>query len=483
MNIQRSYFIFIIVFAVIFQGAVIAYVYLNFNRIVPVLMPDDAFYYLKIAENISQGYGSVFSIGEPTNGYHPLWLYCLSAIHYVLKPSREVFVLLVLAASSVVYIATAYPLYKYLKLYKLSDQQVLLGIVLYLFLPWIVNMNFSGLETPLFYFFLFSFLYQFKFIISGNDNLRGYILLGVFAGLLMLSRTDAILFTVPLFLYLAYIKRTTLFTTLLPASITASILLTPWLLWNWIRFGTIVQSSGVAMALIAHNSLPFKMSDMRYFMACKDRLLDTLYRLFVPIFYPHPKYGTFIFPNYRGVIYSILILLGVYFIIYKIVYKKYLIPLPLLIPSILTIFFYICIRTFVQVWHISVILILLIFVVINSLPGRLNLHIISVVMVLLSVISFYSLKYSYYYPQSGLIKHVKSVYPDKIMKIGITDAGYFGYFTHHQVTNLDGVVNNHALKYIQAGVLDHYIKKNNFDIVIADKERLKYYNRNVNGIE
>src|SRR3972149_582948 len=288
MNIQRSYLIFIIVFAVIFQGAVIAYVYLNFNRIVPVLMPDDAFYYLKIAENISQGYGSVFSIGEPTNGYHPLWLYCISAIHYVLKPSREVFLLLVLAASSVVYIATAYPLYKYLKLYKLSDQQVLLGIVLYLFLPWIVNMNFSGLETPLFYFFLFSFLYQFKFIISGNDNLRGYILLGVFAGLLMLSRTDAILFTVPLFLYLAYIKRTTLFTTLLPASITASILLTPWLLWNWIRFGTIVQSSGVAMALIAHNSLPFKMSDMRYFMACKDRLLDTLYRLFVPIFYPHP---------------------------------------------------------------------------------------------------------------------------------------------------------------------------------------------------
>src|SRR3972149_1333989 len=124
MNIQRSYFIFIIVFAVIFQGAVIAYVYLNFNRIVPVLMPDDAFYYLKIAENISQGYGSVFSIGEPTNGYHPLWLYYITAFHYVFNPSREQFILIVLIASSIVYIATAYPLYKYLKLLKMSDQQV-----------------------------------------------------------------------------------------------------------------------------------------------------------------------------------------------------------------------------------------------------------------------------------------------------------------------------------------------------------------------
>ncbi len=480
MNVKRSYVI-IIAYAVIFQGALISYVYINFNRIVPVLMPDDAFYYLKIAENISHGFGSVFSVGEPTNGYHPLWLFLITAIHFIFKPSRELFVLLVLVTSSVVYIATAYPLYKYLRLYKLSDQQILFGIVLYLFLPWIVNMNLSGLETPLFYFFLFCFLYQFKFITSGSDAIGGYILLGVFAGLLMLSRTDAILFTGPLFLYLAYIKRSTLFTTVIPAGITSSILLTPWLLWSWIRFGTVVQSSGVAMALIAHHSLPFGIGDMRFYITCKENILIMMYKLFVPIFSPHPGYDTIIFSEYRAVIYGVFLLLGTYIIIYKIRFNKYLIPFPLLIPSILLIIFYFFIRAFVQVWHISIIFLILIFILINSLPGRLNFHVISAVMVLLSAVSLYTINFSYYYPQSGLIEKVKSVYPDKIMNIGITDAGYFGYFTDHHVTNLDGVVNNQVLNYIKLGVFDQYIRKHKFDIVIVDKERLKYYNRHIYG--
>lgn len=35
---------------------------------------DDAYYYFKVAQNISQGLGSTFDGINPTNGYHPLWL-------------------------------------------------------------------------------------------------------------------------------------------------------------------------------------------------------------------------------------------------------------------------------------------------------------------------------------------------------------------------------------------------------------------------
>lgn len=35
---------------------------------------DDAYYYFKVAQNISQGLGSTFDGLNPTNGYHPLWL-------------------------------------------------------------------------------------------------------------------------------------------------------------------------------------------------------------------------------------------------------------------------------------------------------------------------------------------------------------------------------------------------------------------------
>ena len=35
---------------------------------------DDAYYYFKVAQNISEGYGSTFDQINPTNGYHPLWM-------------------------------------------------------------------------------------------------------------------------------------------------------------------------------------------------------------------------------------------------------------------------------------------------------------------------------------------------------------------------------------------------------------------------
>src|SRR3989304_8457148 len=36
---------------------------------------DDAYYYFKVAQNISEGSGSSFDGINPTNGYHPLWLW------------------------------------------------------------------------------------------------------------------------------------------------------------------------------------------------------------------------------------------------------------------------------------------------------------------------------------------------------------------------------------------------------------------------
>src|SRR5512143_1057888 len=35
---------------------------------------DDAYYYFKVAQNISEGHGSTFDGVNPTNGYHPLWM-------------------------------------------------------------------------------------------------------------------------------------------------------------------------------------------------------------------------------------------------------------------------------------------------------------------------------------------------------------------------------------------------------------------------
>lgn len=38
-----------------------------------LFLPDDAYYYFEVAQNLALGYGSTFDRINPTNGYHPLW--------------------------------------------------------------------------------------------------------------------------------------------------------------------------------------------------------------------------------------------------------------------------------------------------------------------------------------------------------------------------------------------------------------------------
>lgn len=47
-------------------------------------VPDDAGYYFKIAKNLASGSGSSFDGIHATNGYQPMWLLVLTAVHWVL---------------------------------------------------------------------------------------------------------------------------------------------------------------------------------------------------------------------------------------------------------------------------------------------------------------------------------------------------------------------------------------------------------------
>lgn len=47
------------------------------------LLPDDAYYYYLVGANIAGGVGSTFDGVNPTNGYHPLWMMIVTAMHWV----------------------------------------------------------------------------------------------------------------------------------------------------------------------------------------------------------------------------------------------------------------------------------------------------------------------------------------------------------------------------------------------------------------
>src|SRR5512135_786175 len=73
---------------------------------------DDAYYYFKVAQNISEGHGSTFDGIHATNGYHPLWmLICVPifalARYDVILPLR-----LLVMVTGVLQVATATLLYR-----------------------------------------------------------------------------------------------------------------------------------------------------------------------------------------------------------------------------------------------------------------------------------------------------------------------------------------------------------------------------------
>src|SRR5437763_15268387 len=49
---------------------------------------EDGYYYFKIAQQLAHGAGSTFDGIHATNGYHPLWLLCLTAV-FRIAPRQE----------------------------------------------------------------------------------------------------------------------------------------------------------------------------------------------------------------------------------------------------------------------------------------------------------------------------------------------------------------------------------------------------------
>ena len=184
-------------FGALFQITVIAQAFTRFDTVVARTVPDDAFYYFKIAQNISAGQGSVFSPGEPTNGYHPLWMVVLVVVHFVTRPSPETFVLESLLVAAALNLLAATLLCRLLATFGFSEAQSGFGALLYLTLPWTVNLTLSGLETPLYFVCLFGFLLAAQRCFDAHAPLRERhgVVLGLAAGLLMLARTDGLLFT------------------------------------------------------------------------------------------------------------------------------------------------------------------------------------------------------------------------------------------------------------------------------------------------
>lgn len=149
---------------------------------------DDFFYYVKPAQNVVAGYGSVYFPGEPTNGYHPLWFLWVAVLWWITGGGSVFFGLIDLSLMAL--ILGFFILYQRFLL-RVTGQQVAAAIGAAVAAIFLASMATAGVELALAAFavaLLFDALTRKPLAQFG---LRDVATIGLLGSFLVLSRLDA----------------------------------------------------------------------------------------------------------------------------------------------------------------------------------------------------------------------------------------------------------------------------------------------------
>jgi len=121
---------------------------------------DDAYYYFKVAQNISQGLGSTFDGINLTNGYHPLWMLICIPIFALARFDLILPLRILLMVTAGFNAATAVLIYRLVK-NNLSHAVAIAAASFWAFSYYIQSTVYeTGLETPLAVFAIVLFIYK-----------------------------------------------------------------------------------------------------------------------------------------------------------------------------------------------------------------------------------------------------------------------------------------------------------------------------------
>ncbi len=184
---------------------------------------DDAYYYFKIAQNISMGLGSTMDGIHLTNGYHPLWMLICIPIFALARFDLILPLRVLLIVMSLLSVSTAILLYRLLSA-TVSRLTGALAAIYWVFSPFMVWSYYrQGLESGIGLFCVMLFLYMmYKFEQKWRTTQPGIqqiALLGFIALLVAFSRLDLAFFTIIAGIWIVF--RSTPMRYLLPLDILA----------------------------------------------------------------------------------------------------------------------------------------------------------------------------------------------------------------------------------------------------------------------
>ena len=488
-----------------------------YNSFYQLFFADDAFYYFKIARNISAGLGITYDGVQHTNGFQPLFLFLITPLFSITGKSITLPLHLVALLQSLISIGIGIFLYKTSR--AIVDEWYALFIVaIWMLSPIVVDKELNGMETGLNLFLIVATVYYYSSPCEYHlSPLRFSKLstLGLLLGLVVLSRLDGLILVGVIAIHFSYsivrkakgvedFKR--LATSVVCVIGVVFLLVVPWLIFNYQVAGSIIPTSGQAVRYMSQNygfaffNFRFgttQSSDLLYHIPIKFYLENVFFSFTkVLLHLPYTSYVTrasydFLLTHEgtsllaKGVVRTLasLALASLFFLLLKFLPRSSRIWKLLLVYSMLLIGAYSCYAFGQWFYHRYYFVIALMGTIwggylLYSIDLRLpRSFFIPTLFKVLTLILFLSLSLLQWrqvvsdrHKNQNLLLHTMVKVAEQTIPqgsvIGCFQSGIIGYYSDRKVINLDGVVNLEALRAIKENRMGEYVSREGISYIM-----------------
>lgn len=482
-TLQKHWPLFCALIGVFLVGAGI--LTLPFETLLVNFLPDDAFYYFKVAEHVLGGHGSTFDGVHFTNGYHPLWLLMLLPVFAFFGNAPSLAPLYaVLTLGIMLYAATTWVLYVIIARYTQQATVKALALFVWVGNPFLWYEFLNGLETDLMLFLLSVFIWG-AIHVEKNPSWRVWALLGALGGLLTLARLDAIFYPALFFSYIFFRAPRAYFVRILSAGIAFMGVVSPWFLWNMYASGMFLTSASVTSTMVNHH------------LTFADNGAGLLTLLKAIVYFTHQ--GLSLISTQTGA-FALLVFvcgMGCALVLRERMYEKItwrtIPPAWIMFGGFVLMFIAnASVRWSMRSWYFiafSVFLTLALGYVFETLRVHLRApRLFAIMFVFLFIPSVVIAWHEELREREAPARDMQAAaewgntWLPRGSVIGVFNSGVQSYFSVHRVVNLDGLINNSASEAMQRRELWRYIEDEKIDFIIDFDIYLAYRYRDFFGI-
>lgn len=219
---------------------------------------DDAFLTMRTVDNFVNGYGLRWNILERVQIYtHPMWMFLLSAVYFVLRDPFIVFYGLTILLSLIT-------VYVFGIKFAISPAKAVVGFSILIFSKAFIDYSTSGMENPLTHLLVILFLYVF---LQGNHGTRTVFWLCFIASLAAFNRMDTFLILMPALAMTLYEHRSL---KLLPIAALGFLPFVLWELFSLLYYGVPFPNTayaklgtGIADSLLISQGIRYAMDSLQ----------------------------------------------------------------------------------------------------------------------------------------------------------------------------------------------------------------------------